>query len=84
MEMKKEIKVVKNEKRVAIVNALENANEPMTLADISKVVGFDVKTGTTNPMVEADIIRKVGTVKVPVVTYREVAVYAIGEKKMEA
>lgn len=73
-----------NEKRTAVLKALENAAEPMTLNEIAEVIGAEkVATGTTNPMIEAGYIKVVGTKRVPVVTYREVNVYAIGDTKPE-
>ena len=74
------MKIVMNEKRTAVLNALKNATEPMTLNEIAEVIGAEkVATGTTNPMIEAGYIKVVGTKRVPVVTYREVNVYAIGD-----
>lgn len=49
-----------NETRTAIVNVLKDAAAPMTLKEISAAVGFDVKSGTTNAMVKANIILKAG------------------------
>lgn len=78
------MKIVMNEKRTAVLKALENAAEPMTLNEIAEVIGAEkVATGTTNPMIEAGYIKVVGTKRVPVVTYREVNVYAIGDTKPE-
>lgn len=69
-----------NETRVAVVKALKEASEPMTLAEISAVVGKEVKTGTTNAMVSAGMLRKVGTKKVAKVVYVEVATYELVNK----
>lgn len=78
------MKVVMNEKRKAIVNAMKNANAPMTLNEIATAIGVEkIATGTTNPMVEAGYIKVVGTKKVAVITYREVNVYAIGDTEPE-
>ena len=73
-----------NEKRKAVLGALKNATEPMTLNEIAEVIGAEkIATGTTNPMIEAGYIKVVGTKKVPVITYREVNVYAIGDTEPE-
>jgi len=78
------MKIVMNEKRTAVLKALKNATEPMTLNEIAEVIGVEkVATGTTNPMIEAGYIKVVGTKKVPVITYREVNVYAIGDTEPE-
>lgn len=78
------MKVVMNEKRKAIVNAMKNANAPMTINEIAEVIGVEkIATGTTNPMVAAGYIKVVGTKRVPVTTYREVNVYAIGDIEPE-
>lgn len=78
------MKIVMNEKRVKVLETLRNATEPMTLNEIANAIGVDkVATGTTNPMIENGYIKVVGTKKVPVVTYREVNVYAIGDNTPE-
>ena len=74
------MKVVMNEKRVKVLETLRNATEPMTLNEIAEKIGVEkIATGTTNPMIENGFIKVVGTKKVPVITYREVNVYTIGE-----
>lgn len=75
----KEIKIKMNPKREAVINALKDAEKPMTLAELSEIVGEEVKSGTTNAMVTAGLIKKVGTRKVAKTVYVEVAEYAIGE-----
>lgn len=78
------MKIVMNEKRVKVLEVLKNTSEPMTLNEIANAIGVEkVATGTTNPMIENGYIKVVGTKKVPVVTYREVNVYAIGENTPE-
>lgn len=78
------MKVVMNEKRTAVLTVLKNATEPMTLNEIAEKIGAEkIATGTTNPMIEAGYIKVVGTKKVPVITYREVNVYAIGDTEPE-
>lgn len=75
----KEIKVKMNPTREKVIAVLKDAEEPLTLAEISDKVGQEVKTGTTNAMLTAGLIRKVGTRKVAKTVYVEVATYAIGE-----
>ena len=78
------MKIVMNAKRKAILETLKTATEPMTLNEIAEKIGVEkVATGTTNPMIENGYIKVVGTKKVPVITYREVNVYAIGEVEPE-
>lgn len=75
------MKVVMSEKRNKIVNALKGANaDGMTLAEISAAIGEEVKSGTTNPMVAAGVIKKVGKRKVAKVVYVEVDTYAVGDQ----
>lgn len=78
------MKIAMNEKRTAVLNALKGATEEgMTLAEISEAIGSEVKTGTTNAMVTAGLIKKVGTKKVAKTVYVEVATYALGKAKPE-
>ena len=78
------MKVVMNELRNKIVGALEKETEGLTLAEIAEKVGVEkISTGTTNPMVSAGILRKVGTKKVAKTIYVEVATYAMGEMPTE-
>lgn len=77
--MEKKITVKMNPKREAVLNTLKGAEAPMTLAELSEAVGEEVKSGTTNAMVAAGLIKKVGTRKVAKTVYVEVAEYAIGE-----
>ena len=76
------MKLQKTEKREKIVKALQGADKGMTLAEISTAIGEDVKSGTTNAMVSAGVLKKVGTVKVPVVRYVERDVYALGDTEL--
>lgn len=50
--MKKEKEFVLNEKQSTILEVLKNAADPMSLAEISAVTGFEVKSGTTNNLVK--------------------------------
>ena len=50
------MKITMNEKRNAVIETLKNATAPMTLAEISKAAGVEVKSGTTNAMVKNGII----------------------------
>lgn len=69
-----------NEKRKAILKVLERATEPMTLNEIAQVLEVEkIATGTTNPMLETGLIKVVGTKRVPIVSYREVNVYEVGD-----
>lgn len=77
--MEKKLTVKMNEKRTAVLNVLKDAKEPMTLAEISEALGTEVKTGTTNAMVTAGYMRKVGTRKVAKTVYVEVATYELGD-----
>ena len=54
------MKLVMNEKRTAIVNTLKASDKPMTLAEISAVVGFEVKSGTTNTLIKAGVMVATG------------------------
>ena len=56
--MAKEIKL--NERQVAVINALKASDKALTLAEISGIVGFEVKSGTTNTLVKNGIIKVVG------------------------
>lgn len=73
------MKVKMTELRTKIIDTLKNATEPMTLSEISTAISADVKTGTTNSLVSAGLVRKVGTKKVAKVVYVEVATYEIGD-----
>ena len=54
------MKITMNEKRTAVIEALKNAITPMTLAEIANKAGVEVKTGTTNAMVKAGLIKVAG------------------------
>ena len=56
--MAKEIKL--NERQIAVINALKASDKALTLAEISGIVGFEVKSGTTNTLVKRGIIKVVG------------------------
>lgn len=77
--MSKEIKIKMNPIREKVLAVLKEADGEMTLAEISEAAGVEVKTGTTNAMLTAGLIKKVGTKKVAKTVYVEVATYAIGE-----
>ena len=77
--MTKEIKIKMNPIREKVLAVLKEADGEMTLAEISEAAGVEVKTGTTNAMLTAGLIKKVGTKKVAKTVYVEVATYAIGE-----
>lgn len=50
-----------NERQLAVLGILKDAESPMTLAEISEKVGFEVKSGTTNTLVSRDYMRIAGT-----------------------
>lgn len=59
--VKSVVKSVKlNEKQVAILGVLKGAEKPMTLREVSAVVGFEVKSGTTNSLVKNGYMAIVG------------------------
>lgn len=78
------MKVNLNANRVAILNALRGANKPLTLAEISAIVGFEVKSGSTNSLVSAGYIVKAGKVEVAKKVKSKVAVYALGETDIKS
>ena len=55
-----EKKTQMNERQIAVINALKASDKALTLAEISGIVGFEVKSGTTNALVKNDIIKVVG------------------------
>ena len=77
--MTKEIKIKMNPIREKVIEVLKNSDKPLTLAEISEAAGVEVKSGSTNAMITAGLIKKVGTRKVAKTVYVEVAEYAIGE-----
>ena len=55
-----ENKTQMNERQIAVINALKASNKALTLAEISGIVGFEVKSGTTNTLVKRGAIKVVG------------------------
>ena len=55
-----EKKTQMNERQVAVINALKASDKALTLAEISDIVGFEVKSGTTNTLVKRGAIKIVG------------------------
>ena len=55
-----EKKTQMNERQTAVINALKASDKALTLAEISGIVGFEVKSGTTNTLVKNGIIKVVG------------------------
>lgn len=55
-----EKKTQMNERQVAVINALKASDKALTLAEISGIVGFEVKSGTTNTLVKRGAIKVVG------------------------
>lgn len=69
-----------NDTRKAVLAVLKGATAPMTLADISAAVGYDVKTGSINALITAGVIGKGDKVSVKRATSRKVNTYAYGGK----
>lgn len=67
-----------NAKQLAVINALRTADKAMTLAEISAVIGEDVKSGTTNTLVASGYIVKAGKVEVEKLVKSKVNVYGLG------
>lgn len=67
-----------NAKQLAVINTLRTANKAMTLAEISAVIGEDVKSGTTNTLVASGYIEKAGKVEVKKIVKSKVNVYGLG------
>ena len=55
-----EKKTQMNERQTAVINALKASDKALTLAEISGIVGFEVKSGTTNTLVKRGAIKVVG------------------------
>ena len=55
-----EKKTQMNERQVAVIKALKASDKALTLAEISGIVGFEVKSGTTNTLIKNGIIKVVG------------------------
>ena len=55
-----EKKTQMNERQVAVIKALKASDKALTLAEISGIVGFEVKSGTTNTLVKRGIIKVAG------------------------
>lgn len=72
-------KLVMNDLRKKVLKTLKESETPLTLKEISEKIGVEVKTGSTNALLTNGVIQVVGTKKVPVTTYKEVNVYAIGD-----
>ena len=76
------MKITMNEKRTAVIETLKNATAPMTLAEISSVAGVEVKSGTTNAMVQVGLIVVAGEREIicPTCGHKHtVKEYAIGD-----
>lgn len=53
---KKVVKWTPNDKQKDFLRALESAKEPKTLAEISEILGYELKTGTTNPLIAKGLV----------------------------
>lgn len=71
-------KITMNAVRKSVIEVLAVAQEPMTLAEIGAKIGCPVKSGTTNAMVAAGIIKVAGKKTVTVMKPKENATYSVG------
>ena len=49
-----------NEKQVKVIDTLKGSDKALTLKEISDIVGFEVKSGTTNTLVKRNFIKIAG------------------------
>ena len=71
-----------NEKQVKVINTLKGSDKALTLKEISDIVGFEVKSGTTNTLVKRNLIKIAGerVIVCPVCGHKHtVKEYTIGE-----
>lgn len=73
------MKITMNEKRTKVIEALKASDRALTLKEIGEAIGEEVKSGSTNALVTAGAIVKVGEVEVEKVVKVKVATYAIGD-----
>ena len=67
-----------NEKQVLFMETLKGSKEPMTLAEISKVAGVEIKSGSINCLISKGLVKT--TEKEVVITKTEVRkVYSLVE-----
>ena len=72
-----------NERQVAVISTLKASDKALTLAEISAVVGFEVKSGTTNTLVKRGLIKVAGerTIVCPICGHKHtVKEYTVGEE----
>ena len=74
----KVIKIKMNPTREKVLEVLKKAEKPLTLAEISERAGIEVKSGSTNPLVAAGVIKIAGEVRVPVIRKEPRKVYTLG------
>lgn len=74
----KVIKIKMNPTREKVLEVLKKAEKPLTLAEISERAGIEVKSGSTNALITAGLIKIDGEVKVPVVRYEPRKIYTLG------
>lgn len=68
-----------NEKQVLFMETLKGSKEPMTLAEISKVAGQEIKSGSINCLISKGLVKT--TEKEVVITKTEVRkVYSLVEQ----
>lgn len=70
----KTINYTENEKK--ILNALADADHAMTLAELSTVLGFEVKSGNINALVKKGNVEKSGEREIIVQAKRKVGEYS--------
>ena len=76
-------KITMNETRKSVLEALANAQEPLSLAEIGEAINKKVSSGTTNPLVSAGLLKVVGEKEVQVVRTVKVNAYALGDITVE-
>lgn len=74
----KVIKIKMNPTREKVLEVLASTNEPLTLRQISEKAGIEVKSGSTNPLISAGMIKIAGEVRIPVIRYELRKTYVLG------
>ena len=79
----KKINVKVNENRKKVLNYLKEQSEPKTLKQISEILGFNVSSGTTEPLAVIGVLVKCGKVKQPRIIYDKVETYKVDTLALE-
>lgn len=79
----KKINVKVNENRRKVLNYLKEQNEPKTLKQISEILGFNVSSGTTEPLATIGVLVKCGKVEQPRIVYDKVETYKVDTLALE-